>query len=87
MSAAIGGVLSATDACSLPRIEQQVTDIKHQQKWGSFSSVDELAVGMQKAYLEDGDKCFIREMKSLREPAIIIVALNQQLDDPVSLHE
>ena len=37
---------------------------------------------MQKAYLEDGDRCFIREMKILREPAII-VALDRQLNDLV----
>ena len=82
VSAAIGGVLSASDACSLPRNEQQVTDIKRRQKRGSSGSTDELAVVIQKAYLEDGDKCFIREMKTLREPAII-AALDWQLDDLV----
>lgn len=84
VSSAIGGVLSASDACSLPRNEQQVTDIRRRQKKESCSSnsTDELAVVMQKAYLEDGDKCFITEMKTLREPAII-VALERQLDDLV----
>jgi hypothetical protein len=84
VSSAIGGVLSASDACSLPRNEQQVTDIRRRQKKGTSSSntTDELAVVMQKAYLEDGDKCFIREMKTLREPAII-VALDRQLDELV----
>lgn len=37
---------------------------------------------MHKAYLEDSDKCFIREMKTLRKPAIIVV-LDRQLDDLV----
>ena len=79
VSAAVGGVLSASDPCSLPRSEQ-VTDIRRRQKKACPSSTDELAVVMQKAYLEDGDRCFIREMKTLREPAII-VALDRQLND------
>ena len=61
VSSAIGGVLSASDACSLPRNEQQVTDIRRRQKKGTCSSnaTNELAIVMQKAYLEDGDKCSI----------------------------
>ena len=74
VSLAVGGVLSASDACSLPRNEQQVTDIRRRQKKGTCSSntTDELAIVMQKAYLKDSDKCFIWEIiKTLREPAII----------------
>lgn len=37
---------------------------------------------MQKAYLEDTNKHFIREMRTLREPGII-VAVDRQLDDIV----
>ena len=84
VSSAIGGVLSGSDACSLPRNEQQVTDIRRRQQKGTCISntTDELAIVMQKAYLEDGNKCFIREMETLREPAII-VTLDRQLDDLV----
>ena len=82
VSAAVGGLLSASDPCSLPRSEQQVTDMRRRQKKACPNSTDELAVVMQKAYLEDGDGRFIREMKTLREPAII-VALDRQLDDLV----
>lgn len=39
VSAAIGGVLSASDACSLPRNEQQVTDIRRRQKRGMSGSI------------------------------------------------
>ena len=32
VSLAVGGVLSASDACSLPRNEQQVADTRRRQK-------------------------------------------------------
>ena len=84
VSSMVGGVLSAADACELPRNEQQVSDLKQRKKKvavaGVTTSCDELAVVMQKAYLED--QRFIREVRTLREPAII-VALDRQLDDIV----
>ena len=45
VSAAVGGVMSASDPCSLPRSEQ-VTDIRQRQKKACSSSTDELAVVM-----------------------------------------
>ena len=79
-------MLCASDACELPRNEQQVSDLKRQQKKAgagpAVSSCDELGVVMQKAYLEDSNQRFIREVKTLREPGIV-VAVDRQLDDLV----
>ena len=61
----VGGVLCASDACQLPRNEQQVSDLKQRQKKGVIASTnpcDELAVVMQQAYLEESNR-FIREVK------------------------
>ena len=84
VSSMVGGVLSASDACELPRNEQQVCDLKQRQKKvitaGATASCDELAVVMHKAYLEDSNQQFIREVRTLLEPGII-VALDRQLDD------
>ena len=81
--AKVGGVLCASDPCSLPRNEQQVYDVKRRQKkatQGTSAGVDELGAVMQRAYLQDHENVFIREMKILREPAIIL-ALDRQLND------
>ena len=88
VSSKVGGVLSASDACQLPCDEQQVTQAKRRlmNKSCSFSGQDrvsaddELTIVMQKAFMEDNSKQFVREMKTLREPAII-VSLDRQLDD------
>ena len=83
VSAVVGGVVSAIDACELPRNEQQVSYLKQRQKKISFPSAsanDELSVVMHKAFLEDN--CFIREVRTLHEPAIV-VALDRQLNDMV----
>ena len=85
VSAAVGGVMGATDPCCLPRNEQQVTDVRRRRKrsaYGGCNPNDELAIVMQKAYVEDVENCFIREMKTLREPAVI-VARDRQLNDMV----
>ena len=85
VSASVGGILGASDPCCLPRNEQQVTDVKRRRKqvvYGGCSTTDELSVVMQKAYVEDLENCFIREMKTLREPAVII-ARDRQLNDMV----
>ena len=85
VSSMVGGVLCASDACELPRNEQQVSDLKQRQKKvmiAGVNSSDELAVVMQKAYLEDSNQRFIREVKTLHEPGIV-VAVNHQLDDLV----
>ena len=73
VSAQVGGVLSVSDPCSLPQNEQQVCNVKCRQKketYGNPAGV-ELGAVMHRAYLED-HKMFIREMKILREPAIIL---------------
>lgn len=83
VSAMVGGVVSARDACELPRNEQQVSDLKQRQKKKPLTcsaSNDELSVVMHKAFLEDSR--FIREVRTLHEPAIV-VALDRQLDDLV----
>ena len=82
VSSSVGGVLSASDPCSLPRSEQQVADVKRRLKRSNSGGSDELAVVMQKAYLEDDGNQFIREMKILREPAIV-VATERQINDLV----
>ena len=87
ISSSVGGVVCASDACELPRNEQQVSDLKRRQKKAgpgpsSVASCDELGVVMQKAYLEDSNQLFIREVKTLREPGIV-VAVDRQLDDLV----
>ena len=85
--AQLGGVLEVSDVCELPRDEQQVSQVKQRLKqksnlstYGVSHSNDEIAVVMQKAYMEDSSKLFIREMKTLREPAIIVV-YDRQLHD------
>ena len=35
---------------------------------------------MQKAYIEDGENCFVREVRMFKEPAVI-VAFDRQLSD------
>ena len=82
VSSSVGGVVSALDACELPRNEQQVSDMKRRKRvpLGSSTSSDELSVVMQKAFLEY-DR-FIRDVRTVHEPAII-VAFDRQLDDLV----
>ena len=85
VSASVGGVLAANDPCSLPRNEQQVTDLKRHRKHpqsghGVVSNTDELGIVMHKAYIEDGESCFIREVRMFKEPAVI-VAFDRQLSD------
>ena len=83
VSSSVGGILSASDPCTLPRSEQQVADVRRRQKRSTTSHGDELAVVMQQAYLEDYGNHFIREMRILREPAIV-VAKDRQLDDLIT---
>ena len=83
VSSAVGGIKNALDACELPRNERQVTYVKRQLKTNSspllsVSATDELSVVMHKAYMEDQQ--FIREVRTVREPAIM-VATDQQLND------
>ena len=85
VSASFGGILSATDICQLPRGEQQVSQAKRRCKQpGSHvgSADDEFAAVLHKAFIEDATKQFVREIRMLREPAIV-VATDQQLTDLV----
>lgn len=86
VSSSFGRVLSATDMCQLPRGEQQVSQAKRRYKQSSVSHVgsadDEFAAVLHKAFMEDTTKQFVREIKALREPAIV-VATNQQMTDLV----
>lgn len=52
----------------------------------SCQGCDELAVLMQKAFLEYHSHHFIRDVRMLQEPAII-VALDRQLDDLVKFSQ
>ena len=49
---------------------------------GASSSTDELGIVMYKAYIEDGENCFAREVRMFKEPAVI-VAFDRQLSDMV----
>ena len=87
VSADFGGVLSVTDICQLPRGEQQVSQVKRRCKQQSYvsqvgSADDEFAAVLHKAFMEDATKQFVREIKTLREPAIV-VATDQQMTDLV----
>ena len=63
-----------------------MSQAKRRCKQSSMSQVssadDEFAAVLHKAFMEDTTKQFVREIKTLREPAII-VATNQQMTDVV----
>ena len=81
VSASVGGILSATDSCELPRSEQQVSKMKSRMKSHS-SNDDEFAILLQQALMEDKSNQFIRDVKCLREPAVVI-SVERQLNDLV----
>lgn len=76
VSAELGGVIGASVGCSLPRNEQQVTKAKSRSKTSQLpfcsASSDEFAVVMHPALMEDHDNHFIRDVKTLRELAVIV---------------
>ena len=90
VSSRIGGVISASDACEIPRNEQQVTKLKSRIKYSELLNVhnlpfepsDELAVVLHQAFMEDKSDQFIRAVQCYREPAIV-VATERQLNDLV----
>ena len=87
VSAQVGGLTAATDSCEIPRNEQQVSKLKVRMKssagtTNSCAPSDELGIIMQQAFMEDASNQFIREVKCLREPAVI-VATERQLNDLV----
>ena len=87
VSTELGGMVGASDACMLPRNEQQVIKAKSRSKIAAVptcSSNDDFAIVMHHAFLEDSNNQFIRDVKTLREPAAaIIVCYDRQLDDLV----
>ena len=85
VSAQVGGVIAASDSCEIPRNEQQVAKLKVRMKSSSAGTnlcapSDELGIIMQQAFMEDTSNQFIREVKCLREPAVI-VATERQLNN------
>ena len=84
ISSSMGGMLSASDMCRLPRSEQQVSQAKQRYKTQQrFSNTDdELAVVLQKTYMEDSSRQFIRQIHTLRDPAIVVCS-DQQVTDLV----
>ena len=69
VSAEVGGVVGATDACILPRNEQQVMKAKSRSKIAAVptcSPKDDFAVVMHYAFLEDSDNQFIRDSVNIR---------------------
>ena len=75
-----------TDSCAIPRNELQVTKLKSRMKSSSLSvscgANDELGVIMQQAFMEDKCNQFIRDIRCLREPAVIM-STERQLNDLV----
>ena len=86
VSAGVGGIVSASDSCEIPRNEQQVTKLKSRMRLSSLPAScapgDELGIIMQQAFMEDSSNIFVRDVKCLREPAVII-ATERQLNDLV----
>ena len=83
--AELGGVVGASDACTLPRNEQQVMKAKSRSKIAALPTStpnDEFAIVMHHAFLEDSSNHFIRDVKTLRELAVV-VCYDRQLDDLV----
>ena len=65
--------------------EQQVSQAKRRCKKkdiipGVQNADDELSIVLQKACMEDGSRKFIREVKTLHEPAIIVARDRQLID-------
>ena len=84
VSSQVGGMVSAS-MCELPRNEQQVSQAKRRCKRSDSCQIvsnpdDELAVVMQKAFMEETSQHFIRQLRTLREPAIVVAQDQQILD-------
>ena len=77
-----GGIQAAAAPGQLPRNERQVKYLKHAAKSSSYNPADELYSVMFQAKQEDQNNAFVRDIKVLPEPAILI-AKDYQLDDLV----
>jgi len=77
-----GGIQAAAAPGQLPRNERQVKYLKHAAKSFSYTPADELYSVMFQAKQEDQNNTFVRDIKVLPDPAILI-AKDYQLDDLV----
>ena len=77
-----GGIQAAAAPGQLPRNERQVKYLKHAAKSSSYNPADELYSVMFQAKQEDQNNTFVRDIKVLPDPAILI-AKDYQLDDLV----
>ena len=80
MSDQVGGLLSSSRPRQLPRNEHQVKHTKSVLK--EFNPADELYLVMFQAKQEDVSNTFVRDMKVLPEPAVML-ASDYQLNDLV----
>ena len=77
-----GGIQAAAAPGQLPRNERQVKYLKHAAKSSSCNPADELYSVMFQAKQEDQNNTFVRDIKVLPDPAILI-GKDYQLDDLV----
>ena len=83
VSAQVRGILKATCSGQLPRNERQVMYLsKGKAKAGTVNPADELYQVMFQAKQEEKDSTFIRVLKVLPDPAIVL-ATDRQLHDLV----
>ena len=91
VSESVGGVMNAACPGTIPRGEQQVSNVKWRIKRDKRatlcstdrqSAADELCAVMQRAHLEDPQHKFIQHIKTSPEPAIILYT-DAQIQDLV----
>ena len=85
LSFAAGGVIGASAPGQLPRDEKQVTNLRKREKLtglglGPTSDADDLFVIMQQAQAEEPSLKFVRGIRAVPDPAIV-VADDCQLND------
>ena len=73
-----GGIQAATAPGQLPRNEHQVKCLKYAAKSFSYNPADELYPVMLQAKQEDQNNTFVRDIKVLPDPAILIAKDYQQ---------
>ena len=83
LSFAAGGVIGISAPGQLPRDEKQVTNLRKQEKLkglglGPMSDADDLFVIMQQAQAEDPSLKFVRGIRAVAYPAIVVAC---QLND------
>lgn len=78
----VGGMRSASAPGQLPRNERQVKYLKQVSRSLEYNPADELYSVMFQAKQEDGSNTFVRDIKVLPDPAIVL-ATDYQLDDMV----